>query len=146
MNYKSKKTTEANYTKPMQVRLTKEISNLVKSKALEQHTTESEIVRTAIIEYINHNTSDTQLLYSSITENTNKIKYLENKIEVLALLDMNLVKYIMKTLPINTANTPQMVEMLYEKFKKDCGSSLKSNHNGILESIILDTYEKEGDK
>ena len=74
------------YSVQRQLRFTKQMDELVKSKALEHHTTESEIIRQAVMNYINRSMSDTEIVHASLVENTRKIRYLENKVELLALV------------------------------------------------------------
>ena len=86
--------------------------------------------------------SDTEIVHSSIAENTRKVRYLEDKVELLALIVMEQTKYIMKMFPMKQINLNELVDLEFEKFRKDCMKTLKKNHGGMLESMILDLYEQ----
>lgn len=138
----NKKESYVKYDKLKQIRLTNQLDNLIESKALEENCTSSEIIREAIISFLNRNMSDKEIIHSSIAENTRKIRYLEDKVELLALIVMEQTKYMMKMLPTKQVNLNEIVDLEFEKFKKDCMKTLKKNHGGMLESMILDLYEQ----
>lgn len=125
-----------------QLRITEQMGSLIKSKALEQNTSESEIIRQALANYINRSMSDAEIVHASLVENSRKIRYMENKVELLALIVMQQTKFIMKMFPNRQINSDELVNIEYEKFVRECTKILKSNHNGILESMILDAYEQ----
>lgn len=127
-----------------QLRLTKQMDELVKAKALERHTTDSEIIRQAVANYINRSMSDTEIVHASLMENTRKIRYLENKVELLALVLFEQTKLMLRILPNKAVNSDFMVEKDFAKFMADCTNHLKTNHSGVLESMILDSYEQGG--
>lgn len=127
-----------------QLRFTKQMDELVKAKALERHTTDSEIIRQAVANYINRSMSDTEIVHASLMENTRKIRYLENKVELLALVLFEQTKLMLRILPNKAVNSDFMVEKDFEKFMADCTNHLKTNHRGVLESMILDSYEQGG--
>lgn len=129
-----------------QLRMTEQMENLIKSKALEHNTTESEIIRQALSNYINRSMSDSEIVHASLVENSRKIRYLENKVELLALIVMQQTKFIMKMFPNRQINSDEFVNIEYERFVRDCTKILKSNHSGVLESMILDAYEQGGDQ
>lgn len=128
-----------------QLRMTEQMQNLIKSKALEHNTTESEIIRQALNNYINRSMSDSEIVHASLVENSRKIRYLENKVELLALIVMQQTKFIMKMFPNRQINSDELVDIEYERFVRDCTKILKANHSGVLESMILDAYE-QGDE
>lgn len=132
-----------NYCIGKQIRITQQFENILKAKALEQHTTESTIIRQAIASYIDRNMSDNEILHANITDNTHKLGYLEKKVDLLVVLMLNLVKHTIKVLPANTTNTQSIIDTTFDNFINECTQSLKS-HDGILESMILDIYEKQG--
>lgn len=139
-----KKEAEEKYSVLQQLRITKQMDELLRAKALEKHTTESEIVRQAISNYINRAISDTEIVHASLMENTRKIRYLENKVELLALVIFEQTKLIMKSLPARQNVTDSLIQHDFEKFKNNCTKILKSNHTGVLEAMILDSYEQQG--
>lgn len=134
------------YSVQRQLRFTKQMDELVKSKALEHHTTESEIIRQAVMNYINRSMSDTEIVHASLVENTRKIRYLENKVELLALVIFEQTKLMMKILPSKQMNSDFTVENDFKRFMQNCTKLLKSNHTGVLEAMILDSYEQQEEK
>lgn len=134
------------YSVQRQLRFTKQMDELVKSKALEHHTTESEIIRQAVMNYINRSMSDTEIVHASLVENTRKIRYLENKVELLALVIFEQTKLMMKILPNKQMNSDFAVENDFKRFMQNCTKLLKSNHTGVLEAMILDSYEQQEEK
>ena len=141
----NKKESYVKYGVLKQLRMTEQMENLIKSKALEHNTTESEIIRQALSNYINRSMSDSEIVHASLVENSRKIRYLENKVEHLALIVMQQTKFIMKMFPNRQINSDELVNIEYERFVRDCTKILKSNHSGVLESMILDAYEQGGD-
>ena len=142
----NKKEEHVKFSVQKQIRLTKQTAELVEAKALEKHTTESEIIRQAVMNYMNRSMSDTEIVHASLMENTRKIRYLENKVELLALIVFQQTKFLMRVMPSRQVNTDALVEKDFERFKNDCMRSLKSNHGGMLEAMILDLYEQGGSK
>lgn len=142
----NKKESYVKYGVLKQLRMTEQMENLIKSKALEHNTTESEIIRQALDNYINRCMSDSEIVHASLVENSRKIRYLENKVELLALIVMQQTKFIMKMFPNRQINSDELVNIEYERFVRDCTKILKSNHSGVLESMILDAYEQGGDQ
>ena len=138
----NKKEEYVKYDRIKQVRLSKQLDNLIEAKALEANCNSSEIIREAIISFLNRNMSDTEIVHSSIAENTRKVRYLEDKVELLGLIVMEQTKYIMKMFPMKQINLNELVDLEFEKFRKDCMKTLKKNHGGMLESMILDLYEQ----
>lgn len=141
----NRKESYVKYSVLKQIRMTEQMQNLIKSKALEHNTTESEIIRQALDNYINRCMSDSEIVHASLVENSRKIRYLENKVELLALIVMQQTKFIMKMFPNRQINSDELVDIEYERFVRDCTNILKSNHSGVLESMILDAYEQGGD-
>ena len=76
----NKKESYVKYGVLKQLRMTEQMENLIKSKALEHNTTESEIIRQALSNYINRSMSDSEIVHASLVENSRKIRYLENKV------------------------------------------------------------------
>lgn len=146
MYQKKKNGDNDKYRVQKQLRLSTNMAELIEAKALEHHTTDSEIIRQAISNYVNRSMSDTEIVHASIMENTRKLRYLENKVELMALIVFQQTKFLMKTLPSRQVNSDFMVEKEFEDFMKECTKILKSNHTGVLESMILDTYEQQGSR
>lgn len=142
MRENNKKKEHEKYRVQKQLRFTSQMASLIEAKALEHNTTESEIIRQAVSNYINRSMNDTEMVHASIMENTRKLRYLENKVELMALIIFQQTKYLMRTLPAKQANSDFTVEKDFEKFMSECGKILKSNHTGVLEAMILDLYEQ----
>ncbi len=133
----------AKYSEQLKVRITQQQANLIKSKALENNCTESELVRNALMYYINRSMSDNALMYSAMQEIIRKVKYLENKIDLTAMLLMQQTKHIIKTLPNKQVNSPEMVDIEFKGFMNECSKVIKLNHGSLLESWIMDLYEQD---
>lgn len=140
---KNKKDDYVKYQEVTQVRLTDQQKKILALKAVEQNTTVSELIRQSVMSYINRNMSDTEIVHASLIENSRKIRYLENKIELLALIVLEQTKYFMKIMPQKQINADSLVEIEFQKFNDNCMKILKTNHGGILESMILDLYEQD---
>lgn len=136
----------AKYSEQLKVRITQQQSNLIKSKALETNCTESELVRNALMYYINRSMSDNALIYSAMQEIIRKVKYLENKIDLTAMLLMQQTKHIIKTLPNKQVNSPEIVDIEFKSFIDECSKVIKLNHGSMLESWIMDLYEQDLEK
>lgn len=136
----------AKYSEQLKVRITQQQSNLIKSKALENNCTESELVRNALMYYINRSMSDNALIYSAMQEIIRKVKYLENKIDLTAMLLMQQTKHIIKTLPNKQVNSPEIVDIEFKSFIDECSKVIKLNHGSMLESWIMDLYEQDLEK
>lgn len=141
----SKKQEHEKYAVQRQLRLTQQMDELIKAKALEKHTSDSEIIRQAITNYINRSMSDTEIVHAALMENSRKIRYLENKVELLALVTFEQTKLLFKLLPTTHENSDFIVSRDYDKFMKNCTKLLRTNHTGVLESMILDSYEQSGE-
>ena len=93
---------------------------------------------------MNRSMSDTEIVHASLVENTRKIRYLERKVELLALIVFQQTKFLIRVMPSRQVNSESLVEKDFDRFKNECMRSLKTNHGGILESMILDLYEQGG--
>ncbi|MCR5252594.1 MAG: ribbon-helix-helix protein, CopG family [Treponema sp.] len=144
MSKNNKKEEHERYSVQMQLRFTQKMAELIEAKALEHHTSNSEIIRQAVMNYVNRSMSDTEIVHASLIENSRKIRFLESKIELMALIVLQQTKLLMKTLPNKQVNSDFVVEKEYEKFMNECSSILKTNHTGKLEAMILDAYEQQG--
>ena len=136
------KTANDVYAWSKQVRLTKRQAELLKLKAIEENASASEIIRQAVMSYVNRDLSDAEIVHATICENTRKIKYLEDKIELLAIIIFQEVKTIIKKLPHGN-NAPQAIaENEFERFIRECMKTLKESGGGMLENMVLDLYEQ----
>lgn len=133
---------KTNYDQKIVIRTTERIFDLIKAEALEKNTTVSEIIRQAYLEHMERNMSDAEIMHFSIAENTRKILQLEKKIDLAALIILELARKQIRSLPDTNNISDEMAEKKYQKFIEDCTVSLKKNHHGILESMVLDAYEK----
>ena len=140
----NKKEEHEKYSVEVRVRFTKKMSEIIEAKSLEHHTNISEIIRQAVANYVNRSMNDTEIVHASLIENSRKIRVLENKIELMALIVIQQSKFLMKVLPNKQINTDFVVEKEYENFMNECTRILQTNHQGVLESMILDAYEKQG--
>lgn len=131
------------YTVQKQIRITSQMEKLIRAKALEHNATDSEIMRQALVNYINRSMSDTEIVHASLVENSKKIRYLEKKVELLALIIFEQSKLIMRMFPEKQINSEQMVQKSFDSFMKNCTEVLRKNHQGVLESMILDSYERQ---
>ncbi len=126
------------------VKFTRRIDELLQEKARERRTTDSEIIRQAVASYMNRAMSDAEIVHASLVENSRKIRYLENKVELLALVIFEQTKLLMRRIPNKQVNLDSAVDVEFDKFKQTCSKALKSNHAGVLEMMVLDAYERGG--
>ena len=126
------------------VRITTEMEKLINVKAAEMRTSVSDFIRKAIEDAINRNLTDTELIYSSLVDLKRKNQYQEDKIELLSILIFELVKHQLKVLPDSNLKSEEMLEIEMENFKNECLRSFKKNHGSLLESMVLNIYEKSG--
>lgn len=133
---------KTNYDQKIVIRTTERIFDLIKAESLEKNTTVSEIIRQAYLEHMERNMSDAEIMHFSIAENTRKILQLEKKIDLAALIILELARKQIRSLPDTNNISDEMAEKKYQKFIEGCTVSLKKNHHGILESMVLDAYEK----
>ena len=141
MKSKNTKAENIRYGEVKQVRLTKGMNKQLKSKALEQNTSESEIIRQAIINYINRNMNDSEIIHASLNEMSRKIQMMSDKLELLALIVMQQTKFLIGIFPNNDNINDELTELNFKDFQTRCMQTLKRNHIGILESMLLDFYE-----
>ena len=60
---------EAEFSAEIHIRISTRQKELLESKAIELRVDKSQLVRTAISDYINKNLNDTELLYASVNDN-----------------------------------------------------------------------------
>lgn len=131
---------ESQYSEYVPVKFQKAINDILEAKALENHTSVSEVVRTAVIDYINKNVSDTEVLFTSIAEMTSHVKKLENKMDLLCILSMRQMKEFLPMFPDKKDMKDETVDYLYEGFLNRVKSDLRKDIK-LLEKTILDAYE-----
>lgn len=131
------------YEKERNIRFTSRIYDLVECKAKENNTSFSEIVRLALIDYLEKDIKDSELVYASLNDNKQKIRFLENKTELLAIFILEMVRRIIRVLPNRPGNSDELVELEFQRFLDDSALSLKKNHGGLLESMVLDIYQQQ---
>lgn len=128
------------------VRFTPRLVELIEMKATEKNTTFSEIVRIACMDYLNNEISDAQLIYASLNDNKQKLRFLENKTELLAVFIMEMARRMIKTLTNRQNVSDEVAELEFQKFLDDSSLSLKKQHGGLLEAMVLDIYQKSGEE
>ncbi|MDE6245900.1 MAG: ribbon-helix-helix protein, CopG family [Treponemataceae bacterium] len=138
------KNAESRLSSPIRIRLTKNLDKAVRSKAMEKGLGVSEFIRQVLEQYLDNSFSDTALLNHTLSEHNRKIGYLENKVDLAAMIIMELVRHQIRHLPEKQFMSEDMVEKRYEKFMQDCANSLSGKHRGILEGMVLDIYEQTG--
>lgn len=139
-----KKPLEQNFNSPIRVRFTPKMEAMVRSKAMEKRMSVSEFVRQVCEQYLENQFSDTTLINQTLTSQSRKIGYLENKVELMGMIAMELARLVIRHIPEKPFMSDDMVERRMEKFVEDCSSSLKGSHRGLLESMVLDIYEQTG--
>ena len=142
MSVRNRKTDNVRYGDIKQVRLTMEMGKQVKAIAFEQNTSESEIIRQAVINYINRNMNDAEIVHACLNELKRNIQVMSDKIELLALIIMQQTKHLLKVLHDNSSIDEDLLDLSVEEFQRKCLKTLKTNHIGLLESMLLDFYEK----
>lgn len=137
-----KKNEKAKLNAVIRTRVTNEIEGMLMAKACRENLDMATVVREIIYQYFEDNLSDSKILTQYMMSTKNKISSLENKIEIQALLVLELTKMYTHTFP-----EKQMPESVSEKFYEDMVTKLAANmknHRGKLESMVLDIYEKSG--
>lgn len=124
------------------VRFTPRIVELIELKAKEKKTTFSEIVRLACMDYLDKDISDTQLVYASLNDSKQKLRFLENKTELLAVFILGLARRMIRTLPNRQSVSDEVAELEFQKFLDESTSSLRTRHGGLLEAMVLDIYQQ----
>ncbi len=139
-----KKPNEQRLSSPIRIRFTGELEKMIKSEAIEKGLGVSELVRQICEQHFEERISDTVLLNQTITQHSRKIGYLENKIELTAMIVMELARHQIRHFPEKTFIGEAAAERRFEEFIENCASSLKGSHKGLLESMVLDIYERAG--
>ena len=135
----ARKSLKAQLRSVVSVRVTDEIYNLLKSKAVRENIDIASVIREIIQQYFENTLSDTQ----NLIQTKRKVSMLDNKIEVMSMLMLELTKSYMNTFP-DRQLTPEMSEKAYEEIITRLSNNMK-NHKGRIESMVLDIYEKGGE-
>lgn len=139
-----KKDELAKHEQTKNIRFTPRLAELIEGKAKEKGTTFSEIVRLSCMDYLNKDISDAELIYASLNDTKQRIRFLENKTELLAVFIMEIARRMIKTLPNRQSVSDEIAELEFQKFLDDSTFSLKNQHKGLLESMVLDIYQQQG--
>lgn len=126
------------------IRITSVLNDLIKAKALENHTTDSEIIKQAIAEYINKNLSDNEIFHASLNEIKHQLYVLDNKIKKYPAMWYQAVREIFSVLPLNQVHSKSEIDYIMEQFSKNVSDLTKKNREGVFETIIIDEFEKTG--
>lgn len=138
----NKKAEKARLTTVVRTRVTDEIANMLQAKAVRENIDISTVLREIIFQYFEDSVNDTKIMSQNMIQTKRKITMLENKIEIMSLLILQLTKAYSSTFPRKHL-TDEMSEKFYEETITELSNSMK-NHKGLLESMVLDIYEKSG--
>lgn len=125
-------------------RLQPNIDFLIKQKAIEKGISVSDLGREIINRYFEEEIQDPELIYASLNDAKDKIRFLENKIDLLLVILLELVRREIKVLPHRPSVTEEIAEHEYENFMNNVKTSLSGNHRGMLEAMVLDIYQQGG--
>ena len=139
-----KKDELAKHEQTKNIRFSPRRGELLEGKAKEEGTTFSEIVRLSCMDYLNKDISDAELIYASLNDTKQRIRFLENKTELLAVFIMEIARRMIKTLPNRQSVSDEVAELEFQKFLDDSTFSLKNHHKLLLESMVLDNYQQKG--
>ena len=139
----ARKSQKAQLRSVISVRVTDEIFNLLKSKAVREKIDVAAVIREIIEQYFENTLTDTKIINNNLVQTKRKITMLDNKIEVMAMLVLELTKSYMNTFP-DKQLTPEISEKSYEEIITRLSENMK-NHKGRIESMVLDIYEKGGE-
>ena len=138
----NKKAEKARLTTVVRTRVTDEIANMLQAKAVRENIDISTVLREIIYQYFEDSVNDTKIMSQNMIQTKRKITMLENKIEIMSLLILQLTKAYSSTFPRKHL-TDEMTEKFYEETITELSNNMK-NHKGLLESMVLDIYEKSG--
>jgi hypothetical protein len=137
-----RKSQKAQLRSVISVRVTDEIFNLLKSKALREKIEIGAVIRDIIEQYFEDTLSDSKIINQNLVQTKRKVSMLDNKIEIMSMLVLELTKSYMNTFP-DRQLTPEISEKAYEEIITRLSENMK-NHKGRIESMVLDIYEKGG--
>ena len=139
-----KKNEESRLSSPIGIRLTPTLDKAVRAEAMKKGIGVSDFIRQVLEQHLDNAFSDTALLNHTLSEQSRKMGYLENKVDLAAMITMELARHQMRHLPEKQFMSDDMVEKRFEKFMQDCAKSMSGNHRGALEGMVLDIYEQTG--
>ena len=139
----ARKSQKAQLRSVISVRVTDEIFNPLKSKSVREKIDVAAVIREIIEQYFENTLTDTKIINQNLVQTKRKIAMLDNKIEVMAMLVLELTKSYMNTFP-DKQLTPEISEKSYEEIITRLSDNMK-NHKGRIESMVLDIYEKGGE-
>jgi len=128
------------YGETISVRLTPATDFLIKQKAYEQKKSKSELIRSICMNFFENEIKDPELIYQSLEDSKSRIRFLENKVDLLSVMLLEQTKWLMKVLPEKTEDG-RITEAKMEKFTNSVAAALRKN-KGKLESIVLDIYQQ----
>lgn len=115
---------------------------LIKCKALENHVTCSDVIRDACQEYLDKRYENTEIIHQSLMDVKKKIQYADNKLELLGLIALSIVREMKKNLPDKQVVSDGILQEKMKEFEKNCIQNLLRQHPGKLEQMVLDTFER----
>lgn len=124
------------------VKITEAMNSWIKAKSMENHCSESEIIKQAIWEYMNKNMSDNEIFHQSLQEIKQKLYTLENKIKKYPIVMYQLARDMKQVLPSEQIYSEQQVDLMMEDFNKNVASMSAHYRDGYFETIIIDEREK----
>lgn len=126
----------------IRTRVTDEIANMLQAKAIRENIDMATVIREIIYQYFEDSVNDTKIISQNMIQTKRKISMLENKIEIMSLLILQLTKAYSTTFPRKHL-TEEFSDKFYEEMITELANNMK-NHKGLLESMVLDIYEKSG--
>ena len=138
-----KKNSKAILNQVIRTRVTDEIFNMVRAKAVRENIDMASCIREIIEQYFEDILTDSKIISQNMIQTKRKISMLENKIEIMSMLVLELAKSYTATFP-DRHLTAEMSEKFYEELVTRLANNMK-NHKGRLESMVLDIYEKSGE-
>lgn len=126
----------------IRTRVTDEIANMLQAKAIRENIDMATVIREIIYQYFEDSVNDTKIISQNMIQTKRKISMLENKIEIMSLLVLQLTKAYSTTFPRKHL-TEEISDKFYEEMITELSKNMK-NHKGLLESMVLDIYEKSG--
>ena len=137
-----KKAEKSKLNTVIRTRVTDEIANMLQAKATRENLDMATVIREIIYQYFEDSLNDTKIITQNMIQTKRKISMLENKIEIMSLLILELTKAYTTTFPRKHL-TDEISEKFYEEMITSLTNNMK-NHKGLLESMVLDIYEKSG--
>ncbi len=130
-------------SKMIGVRFPPKVYLLIEAKAKEEGISISKMIRDSVIEYLDRTFLDTEIIHQSLIESSRKLSYLDDKMELLSLICLGMVKELKKSLPARPEFSNELLDELMQDFEKNCVKSLKNQHPGKLEQMLINIYERE---